>query len=115
MPSLVIPASETILSTNSSDRLLGFICSIMFLAGVALTCQEVVRWWRARMERFESPPLPRLITCELDSRRRWRPTQVLCFRLPETDAIPERSQSSVQQDRLTAASVQDSVQENRSA
>ena len=115
MPSLVIPASVTILSTKSSDRLLGFICSIMFLGGVALTCQEVVRWWRARMERFESPPLPRLFTYVLDSRKRWRPTQVLWFRLPETDAIPKRFQSSVQQDRPTAASVQDSVQENRAA
>lgn len=85
-----IPACETILSTKSSDRLLGLICSIMFLAGVALACQEAVRWWRARLERFQSPPLPRLITYELDSGRRWRPTQLLWFRLPETHAIPKR-------------------------
>lgn len=116
MPSLVyVPsASATILSTNSSDRLLGFICSIMFFAGLVLVCQEVVRWWKARMERFEMPPLPRLITYELDSGKRWRPTQVLWFRLLETD-IPESFQSSVQEGTTTSASLQDSVQEDRAS
>ena len=115
MPSLVCctPAPGAILPTTPSDRLLGFICLIMFFAGLVLACQEVVRWWKARMERFESPPLPTLITYELDSNKRWRPTKVLWFRLQRT--IPERFQSAVQEDRPTAALVQDSVQEKRPA
>lgn len=111
MPSLVYlsPASEVILSSNRSDRLLLLVCLIMFFAGVVLACQEMVRWWKARMERLQSPPLPGLITYELDAHKRWRPTKVLG--LPLHGAIPNRLQSSVQADRSTEAS----IQENRAA
>lgn len=114
MPSLVCftPASE-ILPIKPSDRLLGLICLIMFVAGVVLACQEVVRWWKTRMERTESPPLPRLITYELDSNKRWRPTRVLWFRLDRTTL--ERLQPAMQEDRPTAGLVQDSVQEKPAA
>lgn len=115
MPSLVCftLASEVILPTTPGDRLLGLICLIMFFAGMVLSCQEVVKWWKARMDRSESPPLPRLITYELDSGKRWRPTKVLWFRLEST--TPERFESSIQEDRPAAVSVQDSVQEKRTA
>jgi hypothetical protein len=79
----------------------------MFFAGVALACREVVGWWKARMDRFERPPLPKLITYEITSDRHWLPTKVLWFRLPHIRAIPERSQFSVQEDRPTEVSVQE--------
>lgn len=92
----------TILPSNPTDRLLGLVVVIMFLAGVALVYCEVVRWWKARMERCEPPPLSKLIVYVFDSDRRWHPTKVLWFRVPHIRAIPERLQSSVQR-----------VQENR--
>jgi len=97
----------TILPSDPTDRRLGLIVLIMFFAGVALACREVLGWWKARMDRFERPPLPKLITYEIDSDRRWLPTRVLWFRLPHIRAIPERSQFSVQEDRPTEVSVQE--------
>jgi hypothetical protein len=97
----------TILPSDPTDRRLGLIVLIMFFAGVALACREVVGWWKARMDRFERPPLPKLITYEIDSDRHWLPTKVLWFRLPHIRAIPERSQFSVQEDRPTEVSVQE--------
>jgi hypothetical protein len=97
----------TILPSDPTDRRLGLIVLIMFFAGVALACREVVGWWKARMDRFERPPLPKLITYEIDSDRHWLPTKVLWFRLPQIRAIPERSQFSVQEDRPTEVSVQE--------
>lgn len=89
----------TILPRDPNDRLLGLIVLIMFFVGVALACREVAGWWKARMERFERPPLPKLITYEFNSDRHWLPTKVLWFRLPHIRAIPERSHSSVRDDR----------------
>jgi hypothetical protein len=97
----------TILPSEPTDRRLGLIVLIMFFAGVALACREVVGWWKARMDRFERPPLPKLITYEIDSDRHWLPTKVLWFRLPHIRAIPERSQFSVQEDRPTEVSVEE--------
>jgi hypothetical protein len=97
----------TILPSNPTDRRLGLIVLIMFFAGVALACREVVGWWKARMDRFERPPLPKLITYEITSDRHWLPTKVLWFRLRHIRAIPERSQFSVQEDRPTGVSVQE--------
>lgn len=97
----------TIPPSDPTDRRLGLIVLIMFFAGVALACREVVGWWKARMDRFERPPLPKLITYEIDSDRHWLPTKVLWFRLPQMRAIPERSQFSVQEDRPTEVSVQE--------
>ena len=53
---------EIIPPTTSSDRLLGLICLLMFFAGIGLAYPEVVRRWKARMERFFAPLLRRLIT-----------------------------------------------------
>jgi hypothetical protein len=97
----------TILPSDPTDRFLGLIVLIMFFAGAALACREVVAWWKARMDRFERPPLPKLITYEIDSDRHWLPTKVLWFRLPRVRVTPERSQSSVQEDRPTEVSVQE--------
>ena len=111
MRSLVclVPASGTFLTINSGDRLLGLICLMMFVAGAALACQEMVRWWKARMEQLQSPPLAGLITYQLGADKRWRPTKVLWFSLHGT--APDRFQSSVHADRPA----EDSVQENRAA
>ena len=49
----------TFLGSNPTDSLLGLIVLIMFFAGTALAYSEVVRWWKARMERYEPPPLSR--------------------------------------------------------
>ena len=97
----------TILPSDPTDRRLGLIVLIMFFAGLALACREVVGWWKARMDRFERPPLPKLITYEIASDRHWLPTKVLWFRLPQIRPIPERSQFSVQEDRPTEVSVQE--------
>jgi hypothetical protein len=72
----------TILPSDPTDRRLGLIVLITFFAGLVLACREVVGWWKARMERFERPPLPKLITYEFNSDRHWLPTKVLWFRLP---------------------------------
>ena len=62
------------------DRLLGLIVLIMFFAGIALAFSEVVRWWKAQMERYERPPLSKVISYEVHSDRRWHATGVLWFR-----------------------------------
>lgn len=81
-----------------------------------LACQQVVRWWKARMERLELPPLPRLISYELDSNKRWRSTQVLWFRLRETQAAPKRLQSRPNSLAFgTTRSVPDGCEGRRSA
>lgn len=72
----------TILPTNPTDRYLGLIVLVMFFAGIALACGEVVRWWKAQMERYERPPLSKVISYEVHSDRRWYPTGVLWFRFP---------------------------------
>jgi len=59
----------TILGTSPTDRFLGFIVLIMFFAGIALAYSEVVRWWKARMERYERPPLSRRLKKRL---QRWQ-------------------------------------------
>jgi hypothetical protein len=59
----------TILPSDPTDRRLGLIVLIMFFAGLALACREVVGWWKERMEQFERPPLPKLITYEFSSDR----------------------------------------------
>jgi len=79
---LVASAKTRALPGNPTDRYLGFIVSIMFLAGIALACSEVVRWWKARMERYERPPFSKVISYEVHADRRWYPTGVLSFRLP---------------------------------
>ena len=68
--------------SNLTDRLLGLIVLIMFFAGIVLALSELVRWWKAQMERFERPPLSKVISYELHSDRRWHPTGVLWFRFP---------------------------------
>lgn len=75
-------AKTTILPSNPTDRCLGLIVLIMFFAGIALACGELVSWWKAKMEEYEKPPLSKVISYEVDSDRRWHPTAVLWFRLP---------------------------------
>jgi hypothetical protein len=99
--------TEAILPINPRDRFLGLICLMMFIAGICLACHEVVKWWKKRIERFESPPLPGLISYELDSNRRWRPTMVMGVRLSQTRAIPWLVTSA------EALPPDPSVQENR--
>ena len=80
---LIAPSAKVkILPSNPADGLLGLIVLIMFVAGMVLAFFEVVRWWKARMERYERPPLSKVISYEVHSDRRWHPTAVLWFRLP---------------------------------
>jgi len=101
----LLPAVEIILPSKPSERLLAIVCVIMFFAGVALACQEVGRWWKARMKQYKSPPLPNLINYELDADERWRPIGVLWFRLQR--GVPERSQSSERAAEPTEIAVQE--------
>lgn len=79
----VVPAVQAkIPPSNLTDRLLGLIVLIMFFGGIVLAFSELVRWWKARMERYERPPLRQVISYELHSDRRWHPTGVLGFRFP---------------------------------
>ena len=82
-PLVCVFAITTILPSNPTDRRLGLIALIMFFAGIALACSEVVRWWKARMDRYERPPLSKVISYEVHSDRRWYATRVLWFRLPK--------------------------------
>ena len=75
-------ANTTILPNNPTDRCLGLVVLIMFLAGITLACGEAVSWWKARMGRYEKPPLSKVINYEIHSDKRWHPTGVLWFRLP---------------------------------
>jgi len=74
-------AKTTILPNDPTDRYLGLIVLTMFFAGVVLACVEVVSWWKARMGRYERPPLSKVIRYEVSSDKRWHPTGVLGFRL----------------------------------
>jgi len=88
-------SSETILPTTPGDRTLGLICLAMFVAGIWLACNEIVRWWKARLQRFELPSLASLITYERDTDKSWRATKILSFPLSQPPWI---SNSSGQQD-----------------
>ena len=81
--------------TNSSDRFLGFVLSIMFLAGVALAYGELAKWWTGRMGRQTPPPFANLITYDRDSLGRWRATQVLWYRLSSDGTIFRHAQLSI--------------------
>lgn len=59
------------------------ILSIMFLLGTAMACRELVKWWKARMEQYEPPPLANLITYVPGPERRWRAAEVLRFLVAE--------------------------------
>ena len=77
---------------NAAEWHLALILLIMFLAGVAMTCSEVAKWWEARMMQLRRPPLANLITYARDSDRHWLATHVLGLPLSRLHAIPERLQ-----------------------
>ena len=68
----------------------------MFLAGTAMASAEVVKWWKARMEQYEPPPLANLISYVPGPERRWRATQMLWFPLARLRAVRGPLQPSVQ-------------------
>jgi len=79
---IAVTAKTTILPSNPTDRVLGLVVLIMFFAGIALAFGEFVSWWKARMGRYEKPPLSKVINYEVHADKRWHPTGVLWFRLP---------------------------------
>src|SRR5579864_296903 len=81
---------------NAAEWHLALILLIMFLAGVAMTCSEVAKWWEARMMQLRRPPFAFLITYTRDWDRRWHATQVLWLPLSRLHAIPERLQPPVE-------------------
>jgi len=81
---------------QATDRYITLLLAIMFLVGVGLTCLEVRKWWKTRMEQFQPPPLANLISYIPGPDRRWRATQVLPFSLPDLRAIRGRLQHAVQ-------------------
>ena len=94
-------SAENVLSNTPTERLVGLICLIMFVVGSWLAGHEVVRWWKVRMAKFESPPLASLITYERDSDKRWRPTKVLWFPLAQTSSFPRELKPRVADHRPT--------------
>lgn len=84
------------LAHNATESHFALILLIMFQAGVALTCNEVAKWWRARMAQFRPPPLSSLITYVLDPDKHWRATHMLGFPLSHDSVIPEPLQQPVQ-------------------
>ena len=84
------------LAHNATEWHFALILLIVFQTGVAMTCSEVVKWWRARMAQFGPPPLNNLITYILDPDKRWRATHVLGFPVSHQRAIPEPLQHPVQ-------------------
>lgn len=84
------------LAQNAGEWYLALILLIMFQAGVAVTCSEVAKWWRARLAQFRLPPFSSLITYILEPDKSWRATHVLGFPLSDHRASPERSQRLVQ-------------------
>jgi len=86
---------RAILPSGPTERRLTLILLIMFIAGTAMSYWEVVRWWKARMEQYEPPPLANLISYIPGPKRRWRATQVLWFPLGRLRAIRGRLQPSV--------------------
>jgi hypothetical protein len=81
---------------NAAEWHLALILLIMFLAGVAMTCSEVAKWWEARMMQLRRPPLADLITYRRDSDRHWHATHVLWLPLSRLHTIPERLQPPVE-------------------
>jgi hypothetical protein len=86
--------SETPLH-QATDRYITLLLAIMFLVGMGLTCLEVRKWWKTRLEQFGPPPLANLISYIPGPDRRWRATQVFPFSLSSLRAIRESSQHSV--------------------
>jgi hypothetical protein len=83
------------LAHNATEWHFALILLIVFQIGVAMTCSEVVKWWRARMAQFGPPPLSNLITYILDPDKRWRATHVLGLPVSHQRAIPEPLQHPV--------------------
>jgi hypothetical protein len=81
---------------NAAEWQFARILLIMFLVGVALTCNEIAKWWEARMMQLRPPPLFNLITYVRAPDQRWHATHVLGFALPDLRAIPERLHHPVQ-------------------
>jgi len=44
-------SKTTMLLNNPTDNYLGLIVLVMFFAGIVLAYREVVRWWKARIEK----------------------------------------------------------------
>jgi hypothetical protein len=84
------------LAHTAAEWHFALILFIVFQIGVAMTCSEVVKWWRARMAQFRPPPLSRLVTYILDPDKRWRATHVLGFPLSHDSGIPKPVQHLVQ-------------------
>jgi hypothetical protein len=92
LPSTWIPDSistsapvskRSILPNNPTERHLAMLLLVMFLAGTALACMEVVKWWKRRLEQYGPPPFANLITYISGPDRRWQATAVLTFPLAE--------------------------------
>jgi hypothetical protein len=76
-PHLCTQMMLAILPRDPTERRVLLILILMFVAGVALACGEVVRWWKARLAHYGPPPLAKLITFVRDPDRGWRATHVL--------------------------------------
>lgn len=96
LPTIVGTVALHRLAHNVAEWHFALILLIMFQAGVAMTCREVAKWWRARMAQFRPPPLTNLITYICDSDKGWRATHVLGFPLSYLSLIPEPLQHPVQ-------------------
>ena len=91
-----------ILPSDPIERRLLPILLMMFVAGVALACNEVVKWWKARMTQYRPPPLASLITYVREADGRWLVTQVLWLPVQHPRAFPQPLKApvqSVQEDR----------------
>jgi endonuclease/exonuclease/phosphatase (EEP) superfamily protein YafD len=81
---------------NAAEWHFARILLIIFQVGVALTCMEVAKWWKARMMQLRPPPLANLITYRRDRERGWQATHMFGFPLSPPHVIPEWLQHPVQ-------------------
>ena len=88
--------SKSATQNHGTERTITILLSTMFLIGTLMTCVEVVKWWKRRMEQYGPPPLANLIHYISGPGRLWRATQVLWFPLSDPRAIRGRLHHSVQ-------------------
>jgi hypothetical protein len=85
---------KTLLPTDPMERRLVLLLLTMFLAGTALGCAEVARWWKARTELYGEPPFTNLLSVVPGSARVRGAIQFLRFPISTRDRIAHSVESN---------------------
>jgi len=91
------PISKPAILSDPTERHLALILLIMFLAGTAMACGEVRKWWRTRTEQYGASPFANLVGSAPNPDSVRRAAEVVRFPLTQKfRALREHFQHSTQ-------------------